>query len=505
MNSRANRAKLNIMTTLIRQLLATVCGIVIPWVMIGAFGSTVYGATASIAQFLSYIALLEGGIGSVARGALYGPLAEQNNQKISNVLGAIKRFFKTVGLLFAVYTLVLAFFYYDIADIQVFDRKYTFFLVIAISLFTFFNYMLGLSNLTLLNAHQKQYLSEVTVTITNVLNTVCIVLLATGGADVLTVKLVSSVVFIARPVIYAYYVRKNYHLPKAQRDDTALSQKWAGMGQHVAYFLHTNTDIVLLTIFADLKTVAVYSVYRLVATSLWNISSAFTGGMEAVFGEMIAKKEEDVVRSSYEHYRALLTLVCVALFGAAIALVVPFVKLYTKDVSDANYIQPLFAIFILLSEGVNTLILPSSGIPIAANKLKDSRWGSYCEAIINIVLSMILIWWEPLLGVAIGTLIATIFKGIYYICYSEKHILHRKAAGRLVQYFATILVIAGFGAGGMYLLQKVNISGYMTWMLYGVGVFAAALAVAVIFCRLAYPKECGEVLRKLTKKFRRHG
>ena len=92
---------------------------------------------------------------------------------------------------------------------------------------------------------------------------------------------------------------------------------------------------------------------------------------------------------------------------------------------------------------------------------------------------MILIWWEPLLGVAIGTLIATIFKGIYYICYSEKHILHRKAAGRLVQYFATILVIAGFGAGGMYLLQKVNISGYMTWMLYGVGVFAAALAVAV--------------------------
>ena len=505
MNSRASRAKLNIITTLIRQLMATICGIVIPWVMISAFGSTVYGATTSIAQFLSYIALLEGGIGSVARGALYGPLAEQNNQKISNVLGAIKRFFRTVGILFAVYTLVLAVFYHDIANIQDFDRKYTFLLVISISLSTFFNYMVGLSNLTLLNANQKQYLSEITVTVTNALNTVCIVLLATGGADVLSVKLVSSLVFIVRPVVYAYYVRKHYHLPRPQRDDEALNQKWAGMGQHVAYFLHTNTDIVLLTIFADLKIVAVYSVYRLVATSLWNIGSAFSGGMEAAFGEMIAQKEQEALHKAYGYYRALLTLVSVALFSAAIALIVPFIRIYTKDVSDANYIQPLFAVFILLSEGINTLVLPSSGLPIAANKLKDSRWGSYCEAIINIVLSMILIWWNPLLGVAIGTLVATVFKGIYYICYSEKHILHRKAAKRLIQYFASIAVIVCFGSGGMLLLQKVTISGYLTWIVYGIGVFAAALLISVLFCRIAYPKQFGEVLHRLTKKFRRHG
>lgn len=499
-NNRASRAKLNIAMTFLRQLLATVCGIVIPRVMIGAFGSTVYGATTSIAQFLSYIALLEGGIGSVARGALYGPLAEKDDQKISNVLGAIKRFFRNIGVMFAVYTLLLAVFYYDLADIQAFGRGYTFGLVLAISLSTFANYMVGLPNLTLLNADQKQYLSELTVALTNLLNTACIILLATSGADVLTVKLVSSIVFIVRPVVYAYYVKKNYKLLKPQEDREALSQKWAGFGQHIAYFLHTNTDIVLLTLLADLKIVAVYSVYRLVATSLWNIAGSFSGGMEAAFGEMIARSEQDRLCRSYGYYQALLTLVSVTLFSAAIALIVPFIRLYTAGVTDADYIHPLFGVLVLLSEGINCLVLPCSGLPIAANQLKRSRWGSYCEALINISLSLVLIWWDPLLGVAIGTLAATIFKGVFYIRYSALHILRCNVWKLLLRFFSTVLAIVAIGAVGMLLLQKVAISNFILWGMWGVAVFFAAAILALVFCRVMYPSEFGEVLHTLARK-----
>ena len=498
--NRGNRAKLNIAATLLRQVLATVCGIVIPRVMIGAFGSVIYGATTSIAQFLSYIALLEGGIGSVARGALYSPLAEKNDQKVSNVLGAIRKFFKTVGLLFAVYTLILAVFYYDIADIRVFDRKYTFFLVVAISLSTFFNYMVGLSNLTLLNADQKQYLSEGTVTATNVFNTLCIVLLATGGADVLTVKLVSSLVFIVRPVVYACYVKKHYRLPKAHRDDAVLDQKWVGLGQHIAYFLHTNTDVVLLTVFADLKTVAVYSVYRLVATSMWNIAGAFSGGMEAAFGEMIAKAEQKALQKAYGYYKTLLTLVSAALFSAAIVLIVPFIRLYTAGVSDANYIRPVFGAIVLLSEAINCLVLPCSGLPVSANQLRQSRWGSYSEAAINIVLSMILIRWDPLLGVAIGTLAATVFKGVYYIRYSAKHILRCSVRKQLIRYIATILLIAATGGGGMALMMQVEMRGFLSWALWGVAVFFVTGTLALLFSRIVYPGEFGEAMHRIAVK-----
>jgi len=502
MSNRAKKAKLNISTTLLRQLMATLCGIVIPRVMIGAFGSVVYGATTSIAQFLSYISLLEGGIGRVARGALYTPLAQGDKRQVSRVHSAIRNFFGKVGILFLIYTLVLAVFYYDIARVDAFSRSFTFGLVLAISLFTFANYMGGIANLTLMNADQKQYVSNLTITVTNLLNTVFIVVLVALDANVLVVKLVSSLVFVARPVVYAGYVKKHYQLPKVEKDEAALNQKWTGMGQHIAYFLHTNTDVVLLTLFADLKVVAVYSVYRLVATSIWNIAGAFSGGMEAAFGEMIAKKEQAQLRTSYGYYKVLLTAVSIVLFGSAAVLLLPFVKLYMAGVTDANYIQPLFGLMLLLAEAINCVVLPCSSLPVASNCLKQTKWGAYSEALINIVLSMILIWWNPLLGVAIGTLAATLFKAIYYICYTAKHFVSCSAAKLLGKFFAAIMLIALMGAAGMLLMQMVEMGNFLIWALWGVGVFLATCLVALIFCRVIYPDEIGTVLQKLLHKLR---
>ena len=124
--------------------------------MIDTFGSTAYGITISIAQFLSYITLLEGGIGRVARGALYKPLAERDEERISQVYLAVKRFFATIGIVFAVYAVVLAFGYHSMAQVTAFSWEYTAALVLGIAIGKFAEYMGGVSKVTLLNADQKQ-------------------------------------------------------------------------------------------------------------------------------------------------------------------------------------------------------------------------------------------------------------------------------------------------------------------------------------------------------------
>ena len=77
---------------------------------------------------------------------------------------------------------------------------------------------------------------------------------------------------------------------------------------------------------------------------------------------------------------------------------------------------------------------------MAADHLKQTRWGAYSEALINIILSCILIKWEPLLGVAIGTLAATVFRAIYYMAYSAKNILRLPIHRILLTFFVTILL-----------------------------------------------------------------
>jgi len=497
-----NRSKLNVLTTLMKQVIATLCGIVLPRVLIGAFGSVVYGATTSIAQFLSYISLLEGGIGRVARGSLYGPLARGDKEQVSRIHQAIRKFFLKLAGVFLIYTLVIAVFYHDIAEVTFFERPFTFGLVVAISLSTMANYLGGISDLTLMNADQKQYLTNTVMTVTNIANMLLVVLLVWSGANILVVKLATALIFVTRRIFYTGYVKYHYRLPKVPTGGYKLEQKWTGMGQHLAFFLHTNTDIILLTLFADLKLVAVYSVYYLVVRSIWDISSSFSGGMEAKFGELIAKGQLDALHRSYRKYSMLLTLVALLLFGCTGVLIVPFVKLYTAGITDANYIQPVFALLLLLAEAINCFVLPYTTLPISANQLKQSRWGSYGEAIINVGLSLILIQWNPLLGVAIGTLAATVYKSLFYMNYTAKHILKCgiwQITGRFLGAIAVLLIVS---CVGMTALWNVPMENFVVWVLWAAAAFLLVGAVTMLFGMAAYGKEMKQILRKLTGRKR---
>ena len=484
---RLKKVKLNVASTLANQLVATLCGLLIPWIMIDTFGSAAYGATTSIAQFLSYIALLEGGIGRVARGALYKPLAERDDERISQVYLAVKRFFAYIGLAFAGYVLVLALCYHDMADVTDFTREYTFMLVVGIAIGKFAEYMGGISKVTLLNADQRQYVVNGVYMITNVLNVLLIVTLANLGVDILWVKVVSSAVFVLRPVMFSLYLRRNYHIRKTGVK-AQLPNKFTGIAQHTAYVIQNNTDIMMLTLLADLRCVAVYSVYHLVVFSLRNVATSFTGGMEALLGDMAAKGEEENLRRTYRSYKLILTALIVTLFGTAAILIVPFVRLYTEGVTDADYIQPAFALILVWAEALNCLVLPCFNLTIAANKLKDSQIGAYGEAIINVVVSLVLVLvWDPLVGVAVGTLVSTIFKCVYYVSFAGKHILKIKVYRMLLKWAAAALALVAVTSGGMCLMTYVPVSGYLTWILLGMGFAVATGAAGLALGVVLYP------------------
>ena len=502
MDKRIRRAGINAWTTLLNQIVATAIGIVIPGVMISHFGSEAYGATTSIAQFLAYIALFEGGIGRVARGALYKPLAMGNEDEVSRIYLAIKRFFTVLGLVFLGYTLILAVFYYDISDVTGFTREYTFALVLAIAVGKFAEYMGGISNITLFNADQRQYVVNSVIILSNILNMIAVVLLTTFGADILWVKLVSSLVFVLKPIIFTIYFKTHYRIKKS-KTRAVLKNKATGIAQHIAYVVQNNTDVLVLTVFADLKLVAVYSVYHLISFSLRNITTSFTGGMEAVFGDMIAKEETETLRKTYSRYMLILTLLTITLFGAAIALIVPFVRIYTYGTTDANYIQPVFALLLLLADALNCLILPCFHLPIAANKLKESQFGAYTEAAVNLTVSLLLVRWNPLIGVAVGTLVSAIFKSIYYITYSAKNVLKCGTGKRIGEFVLTTVVLLLVSVGGMKILSGITIANYFQWILAGFCTVAVTGTVSLLYGAIMYPEMMQGFITSVLKKIRK--
>ena len=162
----------------------------------------------------------------------------------------------------------------------------------------------------------------------------------------------------------------------------------------------------------------------------------------------------------------------------------PFVRLYTQGVTDADYIQPLFAIVLIAAEAINCLVLPCASLPIAADQMRQTRWGAYGEALINITVSCALMRWQPL-GVAFGTLAATVFRGLYYMVYSSRTILHISPSGNI---FALAGILATMCAGiyvGCYFVGRLEIDSYFRWVICGAvtfGIICVPVGIVSYFC-----------------------
>ena len=223
----------------------------------------------------------------------------------------------------------------------------------------------------------------------------------------------------------------------------------------------------------------------MVVSSIRALTQSFAGSMEARFGELIAKGWRSELQAAYRKYQLLLSTVTVTLFGCTGALILPFVRLYTQGVTDADYLQPAFAAVLLLAEAINCLVLPCASLPIAANHLRQTRWGAYGEAILNIAISLVLIRWQPLLGVAIGTFAATLFRGIYYMAYSARKILALPARRVLAGFAAALLLLIAVAAGGNAVMERIQIQNFLQWVLCGAAMFGILAVPAALTVRFA--------------------
>lgn len=489
---RSKLALRNMVSSLLLQFVTMVCGIILPRLFIGAYGSTVNGTAASITQFLGYIVLFEAGVGGVVRAALYKPLAEGDHGRVSSILCATDRFFRKVALIFVGYCVLIACLFPFFVR-EYFDFLYTASLVLIIAVSTFSQYYFGMSRQVLLQADQKRFVTAELQIGTVLLNTALTVLLIRLHCPVHVVKLGTALVYALRPVLLRLYVCRHYAPdPHAVPDNSAIRQRWDGFGHHTAYFLHTNTDIFVLTVFSGvlrslrIADVSVYTVYYSVVSGIEKVVAAFSSGIEAAFGNMIAREETETLQKNFRVYEFFSFTLTTVLFTCTGILLLPFIAVYTKGITDADYIRPLFGFLLVAAEAVYCIRIPYNNVTLAAGHYRQTRNGAFLEAGINIVGSLVLIVPMGMNGVALATLLAMAVRTVQYAFYLSKEILRRP----ITVFFSRCLVnlaACALTVLAVHLLPMPQIISYRQWALYGTGVFAVCalivLSINILFYR----------------------
>ncbi len=494
---RKKRAIKNTILSLIMQLVVLLCGFIVPRLIISQFGSEVNGLLSSITQFLGYIVLLESGIGPVIRASLYKPISEKNESEIVNILYSSEKFFKKISYIFLVYIVLLCFIFPLFVNSQ-FNTWFTISLIVVISISTFFEYYFGMTYRLFLRANQESYVISYVQIITAILNTICIFVLIKCGLNVQIVKLFSSLIFVLRPVILNVYIKKKYHFNyKIADKNYKLKQKWDGFSQHIAAVIHSNTDIVVLTLFSTLTNVSIYSVYSLVIKGVRNIVDALTNGIDSAFGDMIARKEISKLNQAFKKYETLYFSLVIIAFSCTLFLINPFVSVYTNGIKDANYIQPIFGYIIVLAEYVYAIRLPYNTLCLSAGLFKEMKKGAWIEAISNVVVSIILVYKFGLIGVALGTLFAMIYRTIEFIILASKKILIRNYSVIVKKMSIVVLELLILFIVDRLIVHYFVFDTYYVLIIYAVIIFMISIVILIILSVIFDFQEFKDMLKKI--------
>lgn len=476
---RSKKALKNLFTSLILQLVVVVYGFVVPKIIITNFGSEVNGLVASITQFLGYIVFLEAGFGPVIKSMLYKPIAEKNKNAIMAILKSSEVFFRRIAIIFVAYIVVLIVVYPFLVN-RTFDVFFTISLIVIIAISIFAEYFFGMTYRIFLNAKQKSYVVSLVQIVTYIVSIVAVIIAANLGASIHLIKLISSLAFIFRPIIQNLYVKRRYHIDLSRVHEQAIiEQKWDGLAQHIASVIHSNTDVMVLTLFSSLTNVSIYSVYSMVTKSLKSIVQPFSNEVEATFGDMMARGEYEGLARRFRAYEILYNSIMATVFSCVIVLIVPFVEVYTIGVTDADYVAVAFAILLVLGEYVWAIRQPYNGLIKAAGHFRETRRGAWVEAGVNIVLSIILVFHFGLVGVAIGTIVAMFIRAVEFIYHANKYILKRsnwESIKKIVLVMVETITIV-FTCNYLPFLDNNN---YGNWIVNAA--MAVLVSLAVVLC-----------------------
>lgn len=479
--SRRKKLLLTIGMSLINQVITGISGLILPVYIMQSFGSAANGLVSSITQFLSIIAFMDMGVGAVVQSNLYKPLAQNDKYTISKMVVSAEKFYRKIAMLFLVYVVILTI-VYPFSPSNKFDYLYTSSMVLILSIGTFAQYYFGITYQTLLGADQKSYIYFSLQTIAVAVNLLLCICFIKLGFGIHFVRLTTTIVYFVRPIGMNIYVRKNYDIDKKiMYEGEPIRQKWNGLAQHIAAVVLKNTDIIILTIFATLESVSVYTVYYNVMRILEQMVESLSGGFQSLIGNLYAKKETSRLLNLFSLLEWGMHSLITLLFTIAGVLIVPFVRVYTRNIHDVNYIYYGFGVVLSVACAMYCIRIPYNMIVKSAGHYKETQNSAIIEVIINLLISVIVVKEYGLIGVAFGTFVAMFYRTTYLAYYSLKKILRISIKQFYFNWVKDLVLI--FAIVGATSFMNLNAASYLEWFIraFIVGIVSLIL-FAIISC-----------------------
>ena len=487
------------------QLITIALGLVLPRFFITSYGSEMNGLLNSVNQFLVYLGFFEAGVGAATTQALYKPIALGQKDQINGVLSATNIYYKKASL-------------YYLCGLIAFSLIYALFVDTAVSFTQVFLIVLfsGMGNVVLfrlqgkyrllLIADGRSYINSNIATVCVVLTSLNKILMIYMGCPVVWIVIATFAINLLQAAYILFYIRRHYNWLdlKVEPNNISIGQKNYVLVHEIANMVFSNTDVLLLTVFTDLKVVSVYSMYKLVIGHLESILKIINGSVGFAFGQTY-QTDLEKYKKQINVFETVYSAVGFSLMSVALFLLPPFLTLYTDGISDINYVDQTVALLFVLIAVLTIMRQPMLNTISFAGHFKQTTPQTIAETVINLTVSITGVLWLGIYGVLLGTVAALLYRNIDVILYANKKLLNRSSIHTFTVYAINGILLVAMQP--LYSLLFGNIGNYLDFAICGACLTVITVLV-FLTAQVCIFKDCRTVvfpmLKKSINKFLRH-
>lgn len=498
-----NKSKLikNILTGFGGQLIAIILGLVVPRIFITGYGSDLNGLLSTVTQIFTYLALLEAGIGQAARNLLYKPFQEKNREQICAISGTAKQYFGKFSIYYCIgvvlLSLILPFILKTTVD------------PITISLIILLEGMAGVISFyfietpsIIISVDGKNYVNNTINLVNKIFSNIVKIVLATFGINIIFLQFINFLITVAKVVFYSIYFRKKYSwVDFVNKDsDCKLKDRNSYIVTEICWAVFSSTDMIVLSIFVSTQMSSVYSIYNMIFSNISLLLNSIYMSLIYLLG-LTFHKNKNEYEIMHDNFNSLFFGMITSLMIICYYLILPFITLYTKGVSDVNYIVEELPVLFCLVQLFSWSRYVSGNLIGIAGRIRKSVIINIVEAALNLFLSIVLVKKFGIMGVLFATTIALPIKGIYCNYIGDRIILKRSCNNtvKILGINYALFFIA------VFLKSHINIivDSYKSFFFYGVILSVIVISLVIIINAFVNPKVFSLIQRIKNKIFDR--
>lgn len=487
--NRNKSSLLNAISALMLTLVNGLLGIVVTRFVIAQFGSDFNGLNSTANQIVNVLLVLEGGFTLASNVALFAPLREEDYDLVNGILAATRQKFRFIGKVFLAIGLVIALVYALVVN-SALPTEFVATVVVMTVVPAAFNLYYSMTYRVLLQTQQKEYVISLITMLTVGLGHIANIVMIQLGGPMWMVRFNTMIFSLANSLLIGGYVkRKNPFLNlKVQPQKERIKGTGDVMAQKITGVIYSAAPIVFLSVSPSGGTTlaSVYAVYNSVFTMLKSLLHGVIDAPRLGFGQMLTERDREEVWPVFAQYEYTAFSAVFVLLTTCCVLILPFIGIYMAGITDANYLDMVIAMLMVLITSVEMIHIPSGHLINMAGQFRISRNFQIISCVVLVVSMSVggTVWGVyGMLGaiLLVAVLLAVLEMGYVHIFFFEKKL------GALARLLLPLL-IAGVVLCWLELQLPLKVTGYLSFAINGVVIVIinglAALAVGFLFnCR----------------------